>query len=198
MPAPPVSEITVHVGDIFDAAQQAQLRSAFGLGPDADLAPVLGRLAVASLSEYRDALLGEGMFTRAEDFQQKRLLMIILHVFQGLPNERQIASLLKLSLTRARALFNGVNVRYGDRLRQKIDTQKLQALKGASPLRDDFKVLYIRSHAVRQAIDDEIDELNLENDGPPYCTRLARVAGVNDAYEVNDYTFGKLKQKLKF
>jgi|SRR6266567_4492667 len=114
MPPQVVSELTIRADTIFDATRQSQLRAAFGLAPNADLRPVLEGLAAAALTEYSDTFFGEGMPTRAEDFQQRRLLLLVLHAFGRLPNERQVATLFRLTLSRARILLNGVDLVDGD------------------------------------------------------------------------------------
>jgi hypothetical protein len=192
----PVGDITVHVGQVFDAAQQIQLRRTLGLPDDADLRPVLEDLALAALAEYRDTFLVNGIPTRADDFQQRRLLQLVLHVFDELPSERRIATLFKLPLSRARSLLNMIGIRFDDLVHSKIEDDMKRVLEHDSEGTAGNREIFIRSTATRQAIDDLVDVLNSERSDPPYLDKLARHQTITNRYDIGEATLEALKKRL--
>jgi hypothetical protein len=192
----PVTDITVNASAIFTPEQQAQLRVAFGVPDIQDFKAVLEGLATAALVEYRDTFFGPGMPTRAEDFQQRRLLLLLLHVFKQFPNERQVAALLKLMPSRARSLLSVVNVRYVEDLRPKIQEDVVRVLKNDSKGRKNYRNVFIWSATTRQAIDDLVDELNGQKSTGTYLDRLARHPTINGVFEIGEPTLKELKKSL--
>jgi hypothetical protein len=173
------------------------LRAAFGLGVKDDIQPLLDKLATAALTEYRDTFFGDGLFTTAADFRQRRLLLLIEHAFDGMPDERQIASLLHLTPSQAKNLLNAISVKFAERLRAKIDADVKAALrKDFDSERDNSRSLFIRSATTRQAVDDLIDELNRQKPEGPYAAKLIRHATINGLFEIGEPTLKELKASL--
>ena len=196
MTASPVTSISIDASMIFNSTQQGRLRTQVGLAATEPLQPVLEGLATAALIEYRDTFFGAGLPTRAEDFQQRRLLLLLIHVFRQLPNERQVASLLKIVPTRARSLLNIVNVRFADELQAKIRDDVVRVLKTDSKGRKNHRNVVIWSTTTRQAIDDMVDDLNSRSSSGVYFDKLSRHPTINGAYEIGEPTLKELKKHL--
>jgi hypothetical protein len=183
---------------IFTVPQRAHLRAAFGLAADADLQPLLEKLAAAALTEYRDTFFAEGLLSTAAEFRQRRLLLLLLYVFDDLPNEHDLARLLHLSASEASKLLNLVSVKFAEQLRAKIEAAVSDALSNdIASERKNCRGVFIRSNTTRQAIDALIDDLNRQKPEGPYAAKLIRHRTVNGLFDIGEPTLQELKARLK-
>lgn len=78
-----------------------------------ELPTVIAPYAKAALDEYIKMFIGQKVFTRAADFREYRLFLLIEHVFDNeIPNEQQISALFQTTSNQSRTLTRSIMSKY--------------------------------------------------------------------------------------
>ena len=79
--------------------------------------------AKAALEEYIKLFLGQKVFTRAADFREYRLFLLIQHVFDNeIPNEQKISDLFQTTTNQSRTLTRSIMSKYQYDLARAIES----------------------------------------------------------------------------
>ena len=138
-------------------AERAQLAATLGCDVRA-LNATLHAYNDAAAEEYARMMLGQRVFTRGSDIREYRLFLLVVHVFNALPDERTISALFQTTTTQSRGLLRAVMSKYQYELQAAI-RQTLEAkLRAAAP---DPRApgtwnITVNSHNVIEALNREI------------------------------------------
>jgi hypothetical protein len=97
-------------------------------------------LAQAALTEYALAFGGERVPAGVRDLRELRLRLLAQRLPEGLPTERQVASLCRLTSTQARTLIAGTRARYPRELTVALGEAAKEALTGADKAGDTIRM----------------------------------------------------------
>lgn len=90
--------------------------------------------AKAAADEYVQMFLGKNAFRRTSDFQDFRILLLIIHVLNGsVPDEALVSRLFQTSSSESRARIRSVTSKYQRTLEQQIRGSVMSILNAATP-----------------------------------------------------------------
>lgn len=173
--------------DLTDTERQQLIRT---LGcEDDDLEGELDKFRAAASEEYIRMILGQRIFTRGQDMNEYRLLLLIRHVFSdSLPTEQQISSLFQTTATQSRSLLRAVMSKYQYELQSSVATTLKSVLEGArKPNSDsDARLITIDSENIVEALNRRIAAID---GGLP---RISKYRGTVSTYEIAESAYAEL------
>ena len=109
-----------------------------------ELPTVIAPYAKAALDEYIKMFIGQKVFTRAADFREYRLFLLIEHVFDNeIPNEQQISALFQTTANQSRTLTRSIMSKYQYDLAKAIKKSFRKVITNAKFSEDDDCYLII-------------------------------------------------------
>ncbi len=143
----------------------------------------------AAIQEYMDMMSGERVFSRASDYREYRLLLMIENVFEGMPNETVVADLFQLKRSEARTLINNVDAKYRRRI---ADTKKRSILGVINSINVENKASYYEFNCDSVYMIESLNEyISSGNE------LIQKIPYKRNSYKINADTLSYLKSKLK-
>lgn len=128
---------------------------------DADLETTFASYAKAAADEYVQMFLGKNAFRRTSDFQDFRILLLIIHVLNGdIPDEALISRLFQTSSTESRARIRSVTSKYQRTLEQQIRGTVRNLLRTAAAGPENTHVIQINNQTIVDILNAKLAELN--------------------------------------
>ena len=146
-------------------------------------------LAKAAIKEYMDMISGDKVFSRASDIREYRLLLLIENVFDGMPDEKDVANLFQLKSSEARTLMKNVDAKYRKRIAK---TKKNSLLKVINSIECDKKSSYYEFDCDSVYKIESLNDLILSD-----CEIIQKVSNKKNRYTINANTLTHLKERLK-
>ena len=115
-------------------------------GKPSDLAKALAPYATAALREVVSMILGQKVFTRGSDLLEYRLLLMIVHAFNGrIPNEQQVCNLFQTTTSASRSLIRAVMSKYQYQLKRVTEETLKQLIESGQVMKDGSLILAVHS-----------------------------------------------------
>ena len=171
--------------NFFTVQEKEKLKVLLRSPSENDFANAVGKIALASLTEYKEMLLGKGLPTRADEIKQHRLFHLVKHYFLGsIPTEAEVSSMFQLTESESRSLIRNVRTRF----RYQLEPEILNTLRATLDLAEQVGNLYkvvIQSENVLEELN-RIIAINAPNLDPITKTRnSARQYAISlDSYEL--------------
>lgn len=128
---------------------------------DAELDQRFADYAKAAADEYVQMFLGKNAFRRTSDFQDFRILLLIVHVLNGdIPDEALISRLFQTSSTESRARIRSVTSKYQRTLEQQIRGTVRTLLQTAAAGPDNTHIIQINNQTIVDILNAKLAELN--------------------------------------
>ncbi|MEQ9582189.1 MAG: hypothetical protein RIM68_08490 [Arenibacter sp.] len=109
------------------------LCASLGIDDQDDLQDRINNVALASLVEYIEMLVGKGMSNRADEAKQDRLFYLIKQVFTPrVPGDDAVSVMFQLTSTQSKSLLRNTLSRYRTRLKDEIATTLVEIYKAAT------------------------------------------------------------------
>jgi hypothetical protein len=145
----------------------------------------------AASEEYLRMILGQRVYTRGTDVREYRLLLLMKHVFKGMPTEAQVSALFQTTATQSRGLLRAVLSKYQYELHEIVTGSLRRALEQAKDdPNGDGKILVTAS-------DNLIENLNrtiATVDGT--LQQISKVRGTASTYEIDKGSYKALEEWL--
>ncbi len=118
----------------IDESTYRLLQRATGVTETSAMRRRLENLTAAAFHEYVSMIAQHGLPTQAQDFQQRRVLNLILYYFDGeCPDETQLSRLLRVSPSKCRTLLANTQARFQSELSSATPRSVLNLLNVANP-----------------------------------------------------------------
>lgn len=146
--------VEIHISDnFFSIEEKEKLMILLRIHSETDFLNAVGKVALASLTEYKEMLLGNGLPTRADEIKQHRLLHLVKHYFLGtIPTEAEVSSMFQLTESESRSLIRNVRTRF----RYQLESEIFNTLRATVNLAEQSGTFY---KVVIQS-DNVLEELN--------------------------------------
>ena len=159
----------------------------------AQLAKTLAPYATAALKEVVSMILGQRVFTRGSDLLEYRLLLFIVHAFDGrIPHEQTVCNLFQTTTSSSRSLIRAVMSKYQYQLKAPIEDTLKDLIGSAQVQGEDSSSLTIAVHNLNL-----VDELSRElADIDPSLPPIEKKRASVSIYELQPSSYEKLCQRL--
>ncbi len=176
-------EISLNLEQLIGEDEDRLLRGVLGCQDADELTEAISRIAMASISEYLEMMLGKQLPTRANEIRERKIFHLMKYYFIGrIPNESEISALFQLTESSSRTLLRDVRTKYKyeleDALLNSIKTLLATAQKNGSSYR-----IVIQS-------DNLLEELKqMVSVKAPYLDQIAKVKNSAGVYSIPEDTF---------
>lgn len=160
-------------------------------GKPSDLAKALAPYATAALREVVSMILGQKVFTRGSDLLEYRLLLMIVHAFNGrIPNEQQVCNLFQTTTSASRSLIRAVMSKYQYQLKRVTEETLKQLIESGQVMKDGSLILAVHSLNLVDEINRKLAEI--ASNLPAVQKKPSTVA----TYELQPSSYGVLCKHL--
>ena len=145
----------------FQNDEKDQLAGILGC-TEQELPTIIAPYAKAALEEYIRMFIGQKVFTRAADFREYRLFLLIQHVFGNeIPNERQISALFQTTSNQSRTLTRSIMSKYQYDLARAIENSLRKAIQNAEfSKEDDCYLITVDNENIIEALNQRIGSID--------------------------------------
>lgn len=166
--------------------EREKLASVIGCD-EADLDQSFSQFAKAAADEYAQMFLGKNAFRRTSDFQDFRILLLIVHVLNGtIPDEALVSRLFQTSSTESRARIRSVTSKYQRTLEGQISGTIHGILQAATPGPDNTHIINVNNQAIVDLLNAKLAELNGSH------SQVAKVRGTVASYSLAQASYDDL------
>jgi len=156
-----------------------------------EITTALAPYAAAALKEFALMFLGQKVFTRGSDLLEYRLLLLILHAFNGrIPDEQQVCNLFQTTAAGSRSLIRAVMSKYQYQLKSAIEGTLKQLLDSADVVGDGSS-LTIAVHSLNLVDEFNRELADIDSNLPPVQKKRGSVS----TYELQPSSYGRLCQR---
>lgn len=128
---------------------------------DIELDARFNNYAKAAADEYVQMFLGKNAFRRTSDFQDFRILLLIIHVLNGsIPDEALVSRLFQTSSTESRARIRSVTSKYQRTLENQIKGSVSAVLSAAVHEQDGSHTITVNNQAIVDLLNAKLAEIN--------------------------------------
>ena len=154
---------------------------------DAALDATFAAYAKAAADEYAQMFLGKNAFRRTSDFQDFRILLLIIHVLNGtIPDEALVSRLFQTSATESRARIRSVTSKYQRALEGQISGTISAILNAATDGPDNTHIIVVNNQAIVDLLNSKLAEINGSH------SQVSKVRGTVASYSLADASYQDL------
>jgi len=119
----------------------------------------LSLIAKAALYEYLEMILGSGIPPRNLDVIQHRILLLIDHYYNEIPDESTISRMLNITTAKSRSLMNTLKSVHRNKIHGKLTNKITTFIGSAVQMNDEYYEFKAQSKVIIQELN-EVLEIN--------------------------------------
>jgi hypothetical protein len=170
----------------LEPAERVKLASVIGC-TDQDLDQTFCAFSKAAADEYVQMFLGKNAFRRTSDFQDFRILLLIIHVLNGsIPDEALVSRLFQTSSSESRARIRSVTSKYQRALEQQIKGSIRVILTAATPGAENTHIITVNNQAIVDLLNAKLAEINGSH------SQVAKVRGTVASFSLAEASYDDL------
>lgn len=170
----------------LSAEERQKLSNVIGC-QEQDLDATFATYAKAAADEYVQMFLGKNAFRRTSDFQDFRILLLIVHVLNGsIPDEALVSRLFQTSSSESRARIRSVTSKYQRTLEEQIRGSILAILNAATPGEDNTHVISVNNQVIVDILNAKLAEIDGSH------SQVSKVRGTVACYSLAEASYDDL------